>query len=120
MRSSPFDRCGGFAGIRHIVSALYDRMLDTPSLSRHFAGVDMPALIDHQTKFMAMVTGGPAKVTEEALRRAHARLGITAAELAETGRLLQETLQDFGVAPTDIATIMTEVEKRAPLVVREG
>lgn len=118
MPSSLFERYGGFASVRRIVSAFYRRMLDAPALGRHFANVDMPALIDHQTKFIAMVTGGPAKVPDEALRRAHAHLGISAAEFAETARLLQETLEEFDVAPADVSTIMAEVGKRESLIVR--
>ena len=60
MSGSMFERCGGFTTVRKVVAAFYDKVLDSPSLSRHFANVDMRALIDHQTKFITYVMGGPA------------------------------------------------------------
>jgi len=103
--SDLFDRCGGFAVVRQIVSAFYDKVLDSPVLERHFAGVDMKRLIDHQTKFMATLMGGPASFSDEALRRAHAALAISADEFNEAGELLRESLEEFGLHPADIREV---------------
>jgi hemoglobin len=112
-----FERCGGFATVRKIVSAFYDKVLDSPALQKHFADVDMRALIDHQAKFVAMVMGGPASFTDDQLRRVHAPLGITSAEFAEMVSVLQETLEDFDLPAADIAHVVREISRRQSLIV---
>lgn len=61
MATSVFERCGGFAAVRKVVSAFYDKVLDSPILEPHFENIDMRRLIDYQTKFIASAMGGPAK-----------------------------------------------------------
>jgi len=117
MASTIFERCGGFATVRKVVSAFYDRILDSRDLQKYFVEVDMRALIDHQTKFIAYVMGGPTSIPDDVLRRAHASLAISHADFEEMGRLLKETLEDFSLEPGDIAHIMQEVRRREPLVV---
>jgi len=117
MQPSLFERCGGFAQVRRVVSAFYERLLDSPTLCHHFDGIDMSRLVDHQTKFVAMAMNGPAAVSDEALRRAHAHLGISAIDFRETARLLRETLEEFGLAAADVATVMGAVERREALIV---
>ena len=112
-----FDRCGGFAVVRRIVTLFYDKVLESPLVARHFAGVDMPRLIDHQTKFLASLMGGPASISDDALRRAHARLGITMEEFREVGELLRESLEEFGLHPADVAHLYNAFTSYAPLIV---
>jgi hemoglobin len=115
--STIFERYGGFATARKIVSSFYDRILESPALEKHFVGVDMRRLIDHQTKFIASVMGGPAAFDDEALRRAHARLGITPTEFAQMAALLRETLEEFALEAADIEHIEKSVLKREALIV---
>lgn len=117
MSMTLFERCGGFAKLRAVVSNLYDRTLDSPSLQHHFTGIDMCVLIDHQTKFIASLMGGPAAFSDEALRRAHARLGISRDEFAEMVDLLRETLEDHDFAPADIDQVESEIRKRETCIV---
>ncbi|MGE0745723.1 MAG: group 1 truncated hemoglobin [Rhodospirillales bacterium] len=117
MASTVFERCGGFATVRRVVSAFYDRVLDSPTLSPHFEAIEMKTLIDHQTKFIASVMGGPASFSDEALKRAHARLGISRAEFEEIVGLLRETLEDFDVSAGDVAQVIGEVRRREPVIV---
>lgn len=115
-----FDRCGGFAVVRRIVTLFYDKVLQSPLLERHFAHIDMARLIDHQTKFLASLMGGPVSITDDALRRAHARLGITMAEFREAGELLRESLEEFGLHPADVAHLYNVFTSYAPLIVTRG
>jgi hemoglobin len=117
MKQSVFERVGGFATVRKIVSSFYDRVLDEPILARHFVGLDMARLVDHQAKFMAQVMGGPASYTDEQLQRAHARLQITQAEFAVMAELLHETLEDFDIAAEDVATVDRAFRQREPHIV---
>jgi len=115
--ASIFERYGGFSSIRRIVSDFYDRVLNDEGLASYFEGVDMPALIEHQTKFIMMVTGGPANVANEQLRRAHARLSITSTDFGKIVNLLSETLEDHNMQPEDVAMVIGAVKDREAFVV---
>ena len=117
MASTLFERCGGFASVRRIVSAFYDRVLGSPQLSRYFERVDMATLIDHQTKFVSFVMGGPASVFDQTLERVHAPLGISRAEFEECIGFLREALEEFELDRTDNARIEAELRRREPLIV---
>lgn len=117
MASTAFERCGGFASVRKIVSAFYDKIIDSPALQKYFIELDMRVLIDHQAKFIASVMGGPASFSDDHLRRVHARLGISASDFREMTTLLAETLEDFDLAPADIAQVEREIRKREQLIV---
>ena len=62
----------------------------------------MQNLIDHQTKFVATLMGGPASYTNDVLKRVHAGLSIDAADFDEAAKLMQDTLTEFGVEHDDI------------------
>lgn len=117
MADTIFDRYGGFAAVRRIVSDFYDRALDSPVISHHFENVDMKRLLDHQARFISSITGGPASYTDEHLRRVHERLGITAAEFREMLVLLTETLEDFDFEQADIDFVAAELRRRQGVIV---
>jgi hemoglobin len=117
MNGSLFERLGGFARVRLIISDFYDRVLESERLAVHFRHIDMRRLVDHQTKFIAAIMGGPASFTDEQISRAHARFGITMAEFEEMTGLLRETLEDFDVAEADIARVLVHVESMRAHVV---
>ena len=112
-----FERAGGFAAIRKVVSAFYDKVLDSDKLQRYFADVDMRTLIDHQTKFVAAVMGGPATFSDDVLRRVHQPLAISYDEFSEMAALLSETLEEFDFAPADVDYVLNEITKRESLIV---
>lgn len=109
MKSAVFEKLGGFAKVRLLVSEFYDRVLDCDTLAPYFDGVDMRRLIDHQTKFISSVTGGPASFTDEHLARAHHHLRILPEHFDEMGQVLVETLEDFDVDPAIISRIVAQV-----------
>ena len=117
MATTVFERCGGFARERKVISALYDKILYSETLSGYFADVDVRRLVDHQTKFISSIMGGPASFSDDALRRAHAKLGLSHDELMEMAGLLRETLEDFDFEKADINHVCNEVMKRESLVV---
>jgi len=101
-----FDKYGGFATVSKIVREFYRGVLQSPSLRPFFEGANMERIIDHQTKLIAHVLGGPAEYTGRELGAAHTHLKITGAAFAEVAEILQETLEDAGMADEDIATVM--------------
>ncbi|TGY89037.1 group 1 truncated hemoglobin [Marinicauda algicola] len=112
-----YERYGGFSAIRRIVSDFYDRILDEPELAPFFEHIEMARLIDHQTKFIVSITGGPASFTDVQLQRAHARLGITSEQFRAVAELLKETLEDHGFADSDVAEVMRHVRQREGSIV---
>jgi hemoglobin len=117
MARSIFERYGGFASISRVVMSFYDRILVSPVTSPYFENIDMRRLIDHQTRFISSVMGGPASYTNDHLQRVHARLGITSDAFDEMTLLLRETLEDFDYAEEDIQTVMDEIVSRRHVIV---
>ena len=117
MAETIFQRCGGFATVRKVVSSFYDKVLDEEPLQRYFNDVDMRRLIDHQTKFIASMMGGPASFSNDALQRVHARLDISRSDYRLVTDLLRETLEDFGLENADVEVVCREIRAREPLIV---
>ena len=117
MARTLFEKYGGFGTISKIVMAFYDKVLSSEQIGPFFDDIDMSRQIDHQTKFISQIMGGPASYTDEALRQVHAHLQISQSDFDEMARLLEETLEDFDFAPADINTVMKEIRGRSPYVV---
>lgn len=120
MARTIFERYGGFAKISQIVSSFYDKILDSPVTSPYFATTDMKRLIDHQTKFISAVMGGPASYTTDHAERVHARLVITEEAFLEAMDLLTETLDDFEFEGEDIKKVEDEMMSYKNFVVKRG
>ena len=117
MTASLFDKYGGFANISKVVSAFYERAIDSDIIGPYFDDVDMRAMVDHQTKFIASVMGGPASYSDEALHKVHASHHIDHAAFAEMAALLRQTLVDSGIQPDDVELVMNEIAARESVVV---
>jgi len=117
MAESLFKRYGGFAIVSRIVSDFYSRVLADDNLRPYFAGVEMPRQIDHQTKFVAYLMGGPASFTDEHLERVHRHLAIDEESFEELVVVFRETLEDHDLDETDIGTVVAELTSRRRLVV---
>lgn len=117
MKQTMFERYGGFAVVSRIVSEFYDRAIDSKILGPYFDDVDTARLIDHQTKFVASMMGGPASYTNEHLDRVHKPLGITSVAFGEMCSLFRETLEDYELDETDIATVLGEIRSRKVYIV---
>ena len=115
--ASMFERYGGFASVSKIVMAFYDKALDSDVIGDYFEDVDIKTLIDHQTKFIAQVMGGPANYSNEALQAVHAKHHIDQAAFDEMTTLLRETLEEFELDPADIDLIMDDVSGRASFII---
>lgn len=105
MRQTIFERYGGFAKVSKVVLSFYDKILNSPLLAPYFAKTDMKRLIDHQTKFISSLMGGPASYTSEHLERVHAHLGITEDAFKESLSLMKETLEDHEFKDEDVRTV---------------
>ncbi len=117
MSRTMFERYGGFKAVRSIVSAFYEKMLDSEITAPYFENTDMRRLLDHQSKFIASLMGGPASYSNDELSRIHARLGIDERAFKESADLLAEALEDLDVAAGDIEEVIDEFIARKPYIV---
>lgn len=120
LAQSLFDRYGGFAQVSRIVSSFYDRVLESSVLAPYFEKIDMRRLIDHQTKFIAALMGGPVSYSNEHLERVHAHLHVTDEAFNEAVALLRETFEDFDLDESDIGTLTNEIVSRKNFIVIKG
>lgn len=114
---SMFEKYGGFASVSKIVMSFYGKVIDSHQIGHFFDDVDMSKLIDHQTKFIASVMGGPASYTDTALRQMHAAYDIGEVDYNEMANLLRETIEEFDVKPTDIDQVMDKIDSVARFVI---
>ena len=117
MARTMFERYGGFAAVSKVVMSFYDRALESEILAPYFEDVDMRRLVDHQTKFVSSVMGGPASYTDDALQRVHAHLDIDRAAFTEMILLFKETLEDLEFDDEDIDMVMADLQSRAPYII---
>lgn len=117
MKRTIFERYGGFAKVSRVVMSFYEKVLDSPITSPYFSHIDMRRLIDHQTKFIASVMGGPASYTNDHIERVHAHLGISEAAFLEAVSLLQDTLEDHDFNDEDVRDVVDEIMSRKNFVV---
>ncbi|MEQ8654119.1 MAG: group 1 truncated hemoglobin [Kiloniellales bacterium] len=120
MAQSVFERCGGFQKVRKVVSNFYDKVLESEQLQGYFESTDMARLVDHQTKFIAQIMGGPVSINDDTLRKVHLSLGISHSDFKEAAALLQEALEDSNFADSDIAEILEAFGQREGLIVYQG
>ena len=117
MAQTLYDKYGGFSKVNHIVMALYDALLDSDEIGPYFDDVDMKRLIDHQTKFIAFLLGGPANFASDHLQRAHANLNVTDPHFDELKVILADTLTNAGFEEEDTKTVLDVIETHRSQVV---
>jgi len=115
-----FQKYGGFAAISKIVMAFYDKAIDSDVIGGYFEDVDMRRLVDHQTKFISTIMGGPASFSDDALRQAHSHLAIDPSAFAEMTSLLEATLLESGIEPGDVERIIAEIRAKSSFIVTSG
>jgi hemoglobin len=120
MKQTIFERYGGFANVSRVVSSFYNKILDSSITAPYFAHTHMKRLIDHQTKFIASIMGGPASFTNDYLEKVHERLNISEEAFMEAAYLLGETLEDFNFEDEDIRLVKQEFVNRKNHIVKRG
>lgn len=113
-----YEKYGGFSNVSKIVFAFYDTLLDDDDIGPFFDDIDMAKMVDHQTKFIASLLGGPASYTDNQLRQLHSHLDITNDHYDVLQTVLRDTLTDHGIESDDVNSVVEEFEKRRTLIVR--
>ncbi len=109
MQESLYDKYGGFDTFSAVVSNFYQKVLDSDELAPYFDNVNMARLMSHQTNFISTALGGPDRSSDIDLRKAHAPYKITVPHFMEVAELLEESLEEAGVEPDDVASIIALV-----------
>ena len=117
MPISLFQKYGGFAVVSRIVLSFYEKALDSDQIGDFFEDIDLKRLMDHQTKFISSLLGGPVSFSDDHLRVVHARLGISHPDMDEMAKLLAETLDEFGFDAADRDAVIGEIEARRSFIV---
>jgi len=117
MAVSLFQKYGGFGAISKLIMAFYDKAVESDVIGDYFEGVDMRRLVDHQTKFISALMGGPASYTDDALRQSHARLAIDKRAFEEMARLLELTLREAKLDPADVELVIDAVRSKEAVIV---
>ncbi|MFY0611625.1 MAG: group 1 truncated hemoglobin [Hyphomicrobiaceae bacterium] len=112
-----FEKYGGFSQVSRVVLAFYDKLLDSDDIGPFFDDIDMSKMVDHQTRFIASLLGGPAAYTDAQLRQLHAHLAITDAHFDELKVVLRQTLDDHNFEADDVDAVLQEFENRRVLIV---
>lgn len=114
---TPYEKYGGFSTVSRIVMRLYDKLLDDDELGPFFDDVEMPKLIDHQTKFVSALMGGPASFSDTHIRNAHRHLTIEDPHFDRLKQLVAETLDEFSLEAEDAEQVIAAFEIRRTLLV---
>lgn len=118
MAQKLFDKLGGFSAISKIVMNFYEQVLDSDIVGDFFEHTDMNMQIDHQTKFISSLLGGPASYTNEQLRKVHSHLDIKPEHFKEILVLLDRSLEMNGVNAEDRKFIASEMESKRMFIVK--
>lgn len=115
MEKTLFEKYGGFSQVSRMVLALYDRLLDDDDIGPFFDDVNMGRLVDHQTKFLSSLLGGPVSFTDDHIVRAHANMDIKDEHFDRLRDILTETLTSFKMEPQDVKTAVDAFDSRRHL-----
>ena len=118
--STTFQKYGGFSAVSRVVMSFYEMVLDSDLVGHHFDNVDLPRLMDHQTKFVSALMGGPSAMSDERLEHVHRNLNISAVEFDEVVRLLGDAMSQHGMEQADIRDVERAFTEKRALIQRAG
>jgi hemoglobin len=114
MSDSLYDKYGGYPTVAVVVAAFYDGIAQDPELMPAFENIDMPKLMDHQTRFLCKMLGGPVDHIGRSIMPDEARFKIDNVSLIHVAKLLQQVLEATGIEQRDIPAIMNIVIRGQP------
>ncbi len=117
MSQTIYEKYGGFKTISRIVMTFYEMALDSEEIGFHFEDIDLPRLIDHQTKFVSSLVGGPASFSDDRIEAVHRHLNISHAHFDEMAALFSEALSMHGMTDNDIEIALRAIEEKRSIIV---
>lgn len=113
IKKSLYQRIGGHAAMDVAVDVFYRKVLGDPCIRYFFEDVDMDLQRVKQKRFLSMVCGGPDKYTGKQMREAHVHLlalGLNDEHFDHVVNHLRTSLEECGIAPSDLETIVQAAE----------
>lgn len=121
MSQTLYEKYGGFKTISRVVMSFYEMALESDEIGDYFEDIDMPRLIDHQTKFVSSLIGGPAAFSDERIETVHRHLNITHDDFDAMADLFGEALEMHGMSERDVKIALGAIEgKRSIIVARDA
>ncbi len=117
MEESIYNQIGGFMAVRGLISDFYDRLLDNEEVAVLFENINMERIIDHQTKFFAMLLGGPVSFSDNEIKSVHERLSISNKQFDITKECLIETLEESELSESHTDFISEAFESKRKIIV---
>lgn len=101
-----YDKYHGFDFFTSVVKTFYKKIMEREHLSAYFSQTNMAELIDHQSRFISELIGGPVSPHGKDLKTIHSRYKITEEHFLEVAAILSEALSESGVEKDDIDSII--------------
>jgi hemoglobin len=120
MEETIYESIGGLPALVTVVDDFYVRVLADPELAGYFAETDMVRLKDLQTRFFAVVLGGPHAYNGADMATAHRGRGITQANFDSVAGHLVAALAAAGVPEPTISAIVEKIAPLAPDIVESA
>lgn len=95
------ERLGGRPTLARVHRIFYDKIFSHPWIGKFFSGIGQQHLEDQQTDFMLMLFGGEKSYHGRMPIDAHMHIMITEELFALRTRLLQDSLNEAGIAQTE-------------------
>lgn len=90
---TPYERIGGEAAVRAVVTKLYDALFVDPMVGFLFAAKDKQRIVEQQIAFTCGFLGGPQRYTGRPLPEAHADLPLLPGHFDRRHFLLSQVLE---------------------------
>lgn len=117
MKTSIYEKYGGFDFFHDCIYELYVDMFDHPEISYHFLGVNINKLVIAQTHYLIRSIGGPDLYKGRSIKKVHRNMGITEFQFLEIACAFREVFLSKGMAPEDVEIIMKFIASHQKRVV---
>jgi hemoglobin len=102
-----------------IIRTFYDRVFQDPMLSHFFMNMDHEHLIAMQIDFVTGMLGGPQGYRGKPLESLHDTMLIRPPHFRRRQRILQETMEEYGLNETVVAFWLKQEERLKPLIMKD-
>lgn len=102
-----------------IIRTFYDRVFQDPMLSHFFMNMDHEHLIAMQVDFVTGMLGGPQGYRGKPLESLHDTMLIRLPHFRRRQRILQETMEEYGLNEKVVAFWLKQEERLKPLIMKD-
>jgi hemoglobin len=102
-----------------IVQSFYEKVFQDPMLAHFFMNIDHEHLVAMQVDFVSSMLGGPQRYRGKPLETLHDTMIIRPPHFRRRQRILQETMEEFGLDEAVIAMWLKQEERLKPLIMKD-